>query len=543
MARSRYFPFVLFPAKGKAASSDNAGSSGLSAEQLAALDLKPSADYNYPTNSADYAIPAGFASFPSSGWIVQRFAITTISTLQALFALHSGNGNNVFGVRFSNTTNRPLFYVRANNVDISTAQFATPNITLPIVANIAQAYGVTWQVNGSALTLRVYWHGQVYEITTTLPAFSAAFTSLRIGARNSGSDPLQGRVASFQLGSGAFLTPAQLSLLCTRPQVTTVATAGQSNIGKWVVGGTDNGGNPDGRNAYLAACANSATRIVTYLGGAIGGAALMKSTVSAGETNYWWDDTTHTPGPNALALSEIIVRYGRQVDEFIWDQGEGEGHAINNPSRPLITSATYKDCLMRLFRYLLSLSPTAEISIGKLGIRTDGTYTNIGGIQAIVDIQNEVIAENVWCRMSHERYDLPLFSDGVHYPKAQYEIMAQRAARQRDRHMGAAITATSGPRFSATRSGATLTINLTHDGATDFTGNGEGFYYMGANGQQVALSGFTKVNGSQITMTLASAVAGTLYYIYDNQPVTLANVIRDNSAYTLPMRRGKVSVA
>lgn len=71
--------------------------------------------------------------------------------------------------------------------------------------------------------------------------------------------------------------------------------------------------------------------------------------------------------------------------------------------------------------------------------------------------------------------------------------------------------------------------------ATDGTGGGGAIAPVYQN--VVAISAAVRTNATTITLTLASGVAGTLYYAYGEMlSVNPANLVKDNSANTMPLR-------
>jgi hypothetical protein len=101
-----------------------------------------------------------------------------------------------------------------------------------------------------------------------------------------------------------------------------------------------------------------------------------------------------------------------------------------------------------------------------------------------------------------------------------------------------------GPSISFSRSGTTLTGTITYPsgGASDFTGGTAGVFAFIGNGGNIALSGFTKVNATSFTMTLASTPSGVeeVYYVYGTEYLQNAtyttDFLKDNSSFTLPFK-------
>lgn len=509
--------------------------------QLKALDKTPIYTKDFPKAGAYTlsSVAPGFST--NNGWMLCRYVCTTLPTAggsQYPAVVHDGTTQNTIGLRINNgssVVNSLNSLIKAANVDKSSerSQFAT-------YANEIKTAILVWKDDGYQYIIV----DDTFDPATQSNARGFAVTTLQVGARNGGSDALVGSVLYLELGN-TYLTPEEAAArlaLCRKPLV--VATAGQSNIQNWEDGVETSA--PEGRRGFtetISAIYGSAgcPGEVLQIHAAEGGSSLFKA---LNATEYWLDDNCQ-PGPELIQFFQAVDATGHQPDFILWHQGESECHTIDSPSYPFNTKATYKARLLTVFKYMRDKYPLAQILIGHIGIRT--TFSNIGGIQTMADIQQEVIDEYSWIHYGWTCYDGSLYSDGVHYLDASYVVHGQRAARTIQRLLGYPVAGgTLGPRLvSASRSGTSLTITIEHDAGTDFTPttNISGFKYINGAGADVALSSVNRASATTITATLASGVAGTLYYIYDSDSVTLANLLKDNGALTLPMRRGKVSVA
>jgi hypothetical protein len=91
-----------------------------------------------------------------------------------------------------------------------------------------------------------------------------------------------------------------------------------------------------------------------------------------------------------------------------------------------------------------------------------------------------------------------------------------------------------------------VTVTLVHDDGTDFTpASGiEGFKYFDNGSNPVTISAAVRTNATTITLTLASGIAGTLYYGYDALlSVNTANLVKDNATIVMPLQTAKVIVS
>jgi len=145
-----------------------------------------------------------------------------------------------------------------------------------------------------------------------------------------------------------------------------------------------------------------------------------------------------------------------------------------------------------------------------------------------------------------ETFDLAKY-DNIHLTEAAYTISGTRRGRKVLQVLGNAITGGyDGPSIgTVTRSGVTVTVPIVHQSGTDFTPTTgiAGFRYFDYTGAEIALTAQVRTNATTITLTLASAVAGTLYYGYGTVNVTAANLVKDNTAQAMPLRGFKQAVA
>lgn len=527
------------------------GPQGLTVEQITALNYPVAYAVEHPKAGA-YSVPTGFGTFPDKGWAICHFVTTTgtVGANQTPFFLHGGSTQNVLGGRIDSVANifRPVF--QCNNLNVveteGRGEFKTP-------PNILRTFCITWDITNQKYARII--DGDYYEDTTLVaPLLAMTLTELRIGARNGGSDPLTGYVTYLEFGTGYYLSGPQMGARAASRHSFIAAPGGQSNVKNLFTGAeTTTGAGYNAYNVKLASLLGGVSfGACLFVDTAEGGSGIFKATMagqSAPENQeYWWDEDTNSPGPELLQWYERIVSSGIVPDVTDWDQAEAEISRINNPSTPFCTTATYTAQLLKIFNWMRSKFPALHIIIHRMGIRT-GSYTSTyAGIQTICDIHKSFADTYSWCSLGAERFDLALYSDGVHYTDAAYAIMGQRYALSHARRMGINVSGGSvGPSLvSATRSGTTVTATISHDGGTDFTPTTliQGFKYLDANGADVALSTISRASATTITMTLASAVAGTLYYIYDNATISdITKIVKDNGANTLPLQRGSVSVA
>ena len=184
------------------------------------------------------------------------------------------------------------------------------------------------------------------------------------------------------------------------------------------------------------------------------------------------------------------------------------------------------------------------VVIQRIGRQT--SFTNTGGIQAVRDVQFELAAENSWIHLGPDSYDQVLF-DNVHFNDTGSEVMGTRWGNRVLDILGFTVASAVGPSISsASRSGTTVTVTIDHDGGSDITpATGiEGFHFFD-DSSEISINSAVRTNATTITLTLASTPTGveTLYYIYDDEdPLTLANVVKDNAATSMPLQSTKLGL-
>ena len=478
-----------------------------------------------------------------NGFFLVRYVATTLpgSGSNYLASINSGSSADIIGFRLEfdtpNVEMKDYWRMLSTNYAFAQNKFHA-------IANEPKTWAFGWREDGFRYTMI----DDQYTENTNAAAIPAAnaFTTMTINGRNGGSEKFTGNLMYVEFFD-EFLSKEEA--IARRGQVfqnaTVIATAGQSNIQNWEDGVETTG--PAGRTGIVDAIGKTGATVpigeIVQVHAAEGGSGIWADLTGTAE--YWLTDGGQ-PGPELLEFFTEVDQIGKDPDYIFWDQGETESHKLEQGAFLHRTRATYKADLLKVFQLMRAKYPNTQILIGKLGIRT--TFTNQAGIQWIIDVQNELVNEHPWIHFGWERYDLALNADGVHYDDAEYAIQGQRAGRRVAALKGFTVAGgTEGPRLvSCTRAGTTLTINIEHDGGTDFTPTTgiEGFYYRNAaDSGNVALSAVNRTDATTITATLASAEAGTLYYMYNNETVNLANLLKDNGANTLPLQRNKVSVA
>ncbi|MCF8495751.1 MAG: sialate O-acetylesterase, partial [Alphaproteobacteria bacterium] len=462
----------------------------------------------------------------AQGFISMRYYLDRLipSTDQYLFVASNGTSAETIGLRVDSTSHALRGYVRNSSANRHTAANGDNQL-----AGHVHAAGITWKIGESSILSGALSNTQTYS------GDPAGLTTLEIGRLSGSSGILWGHVRSLTIGKTHQSLPGLGAKLRNSSDIA-AAGGGQSLI----IGYFDSqessgeGGKQQFRQS-IGALRPQKAAVFSECG--TGASAASKTTQ---DTNYWWDLATSTRGDAFDTFYMALQNGGLRPNAIIWSQGEQDSHQIGtNTSR-----AQYKQALEAIFADMRATLGNIPVFIQKIGRRT--VFSNTGGVQAIREVQQELIDACDWCHFAAETYDLGLY-DAVHPDDAGYLTAGQRLARQLAKYFGESVTGTDGPRITgAVRSGTTVTVTLAHDGGTDFTPASTiaGFHFFGGV-TAITINTAVRTNATTITLTLASTPTGTetLYYIYDaDLSLNVANVVKDNTAVSMPLRAAKISL-
>ncbi len=456
---------------------------------------------------------------PSEGYMICRYTQQKLLEADAYAAvLNDGTSANTIGLRLDQTNHNLRAYIRAN----STSQFILANQDYQIAGTL-NAAGIKWNADMAELLSG----GQINnEILTQLPT---GIHTLEIGARNGGASPMHGHIRSIEIGTKT-LTLKQLGNKIQTSQDFMIAGGGQSLMRGHFKSQESDG--EAGKQKHRAIIGQElSNQSVIMIDSSLGGSAACKT---SNESLYWWDLGTSSRGPAFDNFYAQIENVGAKPTHVLWAQGEEDSHYIGEE-----TSATeYKLALEAIFNDMRATLGEVKIYIQRVGRRS--SFANTGGVQAVRDIQKEIIIENEWCYEAAETYDLALY-DQVHLTDAAYITAAQRNSLALLETSGAI-----GPRIStAVRSGTNLTVTIGHDAGTDFlpATDIEGFKFFDDT-NEIAILSVERTNNTTITLTLASTPSSgieALYYGYDDMNgLNPGNVLIDNATTPMPLRTAKI---
>ncbi len=438
----------------------------------------------------------------------------TLSSDQFLLVASNGTGiNDAFGVNMITPRGKGRARVAA-----AATQFANNDIDGGFVRGKTYPLGISWQ-NG--VTSKAFVGAGVFE-NFTMSAAATGFTRMYIGGRDTGNS-LAGHVRKVKIYNLSRTLSQMLSgWIGTNDRA--IAFAGQSNsVGYFSQQTNSTNGGERAMQPVLDAIWNTGTRNWLINGGTNGTAIA---------------DWTSPSGTAIARWKEIIGAFmdaGGQVKAIVWDQGE----ANNGDDIATLKSgwlAVFND--MRAFLASKGGTGNEPIIIIPIGRRTDSDldYRNLR------DAQKQLDEENAWIHRAPEKFHRDL-ADGIHLTDAAYALHGPHVARKALKVLGETVNGgVDGPRITnASRSGTTVTVTLAHDGGTDFTPTTgiEGFTILDS-GTPMTISSAVRTNATTITLTLASAPAGTaeLYYGYRALfGVNPANLVVDNeSTYPKPLQ-------
>jgi hypothetical protein len=362
-------------------------------------------------------------------------------------------------------------------------------------------------------------------------------TKINIGSRNAGGNAVDLTVYEAIYIKGV-KTLSEISNIAYKSTDFLVAGGGQSLIGGYFSSQADSSN--IGQLTFRTNLGNSAgSNAAVFVDGATGSSAAVRS--ASNDSNYWVDLSDDSLGSAFTNFYTQVNAIGLRPNVLLWGQGEQDSFQIGVET----TQAQYKEALLFIFNSIRSTYGNVQIFIQRIGRRS--SFTNTGGVQAVRDVQQELIDEYSWIHQAAEVYDLGL-TDAVHLDNAGYTTAATRTSNKMLSVRGYSVTGSvdGASLVSASRSGTTVTVTIAHDAGTDFTPTTgiEGFSYFD-DGVEVTINSAIRTNETTITLTLNSTPTGegVVYYGYDAMVgINTANIIKDNSATTLPLQTGKVVV-
>lgn len=460
-----------------------------------------------------------------NGFMVMRYlAPATFVNYNYLMVAHDGSSSNTIGMRTDSGENLRGF-VKDGGSNIHSSPNSDEKVPETTQVDILVFSPTSASViSGGSINTQSF---------ATLPE---GITTLNFSSRNGGADAKDLTVYKSFMAKGVY-SLSQINNFAYRDSDILAAGGGQSLMrGHFVSQASSSDG---GSQEFKITCgAMLGANTCVFVDGATGGSSISNTT---GDANYWYDVAGDARGNAFDTFVNNMAATGFRPNVILWAQGEADSDNIGNQ----ITRANYKIYLKWVFDEFRSLYGDVQIFIQKIGRRTAG-YSNTGGIQAVREVQAELVAEYDWIHFGAESYDQELYtgdSQNVHLTDAGYVNVAERLANSVLSQRGYSVSGSvQGMRaVGYTRSGTSVTVTVEHDAGTDFTPTTgiEGFAFFD-DGVEITNTA-VRTNATTITLTLNSTPTGveTLYYGYDDMvSLNIANVVKDNSATALPMQAG-----
>ncbi len=467
-------------------------------------------------------------------WKPEGHIGTLVTNLQHLVTVSDAGTNNSYALRMVDDDKDTSLRWVAGGVA------GSPTSTnYPHYVNQQSATAFSW-----TSTLRTLTDGDTTTTSTTTVTPPVSITTLNIGARNAGNEPLFGWVQSVEIGTWPISATSLIARSYTSSDIM-VAGSGQSlMVGHWQ---SQDSGSAGGRNKMIETISQSINdKAIMMLNGATGGTYAT----SLSGSPYWYDVAGAARGVPFNTFYSVTGSYPYAPKYILWDQGQADSGPIGQGT---VTKAQYKAALRAIFADMNATYPSAKILIQRIFTRT-GVFNNSNnvGCQAVREVQQELIDELSYVYRMSSTYDLAQSADDLHMTDAAYVTAGQRNGRFIANLEGATNTGVNGPYVSAvSRSGTTVTITIVHDGGTDISPASAiaGFhFYDGAVGVgEITINTAVRTNATTITLTLASApVSGTetLVYIYGAEySLVKANVVKDNATVSMPLAEAKFTGA
>lgn len=217
------------------------------------------------------------------------------------------------------------------------------------------------------------------------------------------------------------------------------------------------------------------------------------------------------------------------------------------------TAENLKADMLNIFNEYYSVHPKTKIILRNAGRRP--ALGNTGGFQKVRELQWDLAAGHSNILLSRETYSKSLH-DTVHVADSDLdeegEDLAEIIAYDRGLTIDGGVY--GGKITSWSIDNTTITLGVTLEAGTALTPTSgiEGFRLFDQNGEIVPTS--VNSTGATITIELPSTPVGnlTVYYGYDamtelhndvsGTSVISANIVRDNSAQTMPLQTAKISL-
>lgn len=247
-------------------------------------------------------------------------------------------------------------------------------------------------------------------------------------------------------------------------------------------------------------------------------------------------------------IASAFMAAGGTIEGIFWDQGESSlGFSV------AAFKTAYHGIFVDMQNHIGKMIeaeyvPVVIVPLGRyVFANNQATDDNAA---ALKQAQQELARDYAWIYLAPEKCHQPLVDNIVHLTDAGYGAQAFLTMNTMLDALGETIPqGVTGPQITTiSRSGATVTLTITHDGGTDFTPTSSigGFrFYDGSTSTEIAVNSAVRTDATTITLTLASTPSNAtqiLRHSFDQNYAASAsaeNIVRDNSTYPLPLRSGQ----
>ena len=242
-------------------------------------------------------------------------------------------------------------------------------------------------------------------------------------------------------------------------------------------------------------------------------------------------------GSNWTTFAAAAAQAGSDFEGAIWLQGESDAGAVSPASWKTSLANIHAGCHAITGRN----SSNFSFGVGILGpCTTSWRAEGLFGPMRIAQL--EYVAANAGASIAACLHDGVLADGAVHMTVGSRVQYFRRFAEWARRRNAGSPTDMRGPQITgATRAGNVVTVSIAHNGgSTLIDGAGgagaalQGFRYFDSASAAVAITASAIISATQVRLTLAAAVAGTLDYAMANAPygssTAASSVVYDNQA-------------
>lgn len=419
---------------------------------------------------------------------------------------------------------------------------------IPLIPPKKHIYGLFYDGATNLQEMAFDGSADLANLNSLTPNINNALSSISLGSRNSGSTPFQGVIYEAIFFSEAPTLQQEKDItkyLIEKYEfnIETVIAAGQSNIARMFI--DENAGNSRAsfRETYYQYANNYA---VNFYNGAEGGSYASRKnalTHPGGSNEYWVDDSDPDNlkrGPLLIAFEEKVLQTLTPIDYAILMQGEADGVRMNVEVGAMTSAAEMLPTYRFFVKEVSDIIGNKPVYIGDLARRGEPTSVQrADGYEIMREVHRTIIADTDYAHKGTTHYDLPnIVGDSVHVTPTGLAIAARRYVLARLFEQKQLAYGIGSQLTSASRTGSTFTLTVTHNGATGFggtlLGNNPLAFTSGSNQMVITMTAHGFAAAGQINLSgIAADIAG-LTQAQLNATFTIASVTTNTITVTLP---------